>query len=176
MDMNTPVVLLALTIFLALGVERIIELISTLWEHLEARRPSTSNYWQTKAERIRDIINARLNNVSGEQSPEALRAVLFVVCRQLNPVGDTLAVSVARVRELTLKIWYKLLAIILGVIFAYHFNLNLFELTQLAPEIDSEMLAPEWLCILVTGIAIGFGAGPVHAAIIALEKARAKRI
>lgn len=177
MDPNKPVVLLALTIFLALGVERLVELCSAVWEHMEAGQDNFRKAWEAKARTLRNRIEVRLNNVRADANPQsALRLVLFVVCRHLNPSGNGLAVSVAEVRKLTLKVGYKLLAMVLGVILAYYFGLNIFELVNDELQIKSDPLAPGWLGVLVTGMAMGLGAGPVHNMIVALENARAKRI
>jgi hypothetical protein len=207
MDMlSEPVLLLALAMFLAIGIERLMELNRALFDHLEAHR-GTADRWQKRAEALRDRIELRLDNAA--TGPEKVfKAVLSVVCRYLSPTdaetgtaiasGDPglFAIKVDRVREMSVRIFYKLLGIALGIALAFVFNLNIFELVDkaLAASVaagasptpaPAEPMSPAmflggldgraWWGTVLSGMAMGFGAGPVHKLIVALEDARRLR-
>jgi hypothetical protein len=76
----------------------------------------------------------------------------------------------------------KLVAVVVGVLFAWITDINVFVLVRDATPAN-EQLAPvltaDWLTgalgMLITGIVMGLGAGPMHKFIVALERARKKR-
>lgn len=182
MDMfDKPVVLLALAMFLAIGVERLLELVRAVFDHLEARQgPEGAEKWQARAEKLRRQIEVRLNNASSA-GHGALQLALSIVCRYLGPPsadsGGLVAISVEQVRSMSIRLRYKIFAIALGILLAFAFELDLFALVdeELRREAGKAILLPAWLGIVVSGVAMGFGAGPVHKIITALEDARRKR-
>jgi len=181
MDMfSKPVLLMALAIFLAVGTERLVELIRALVDHLEARGNPGAR-WQTRAEALRDRIEARLNN-AGAGSYSILKMALGIVCRDLSPAapetGGLIAVYADRVRATTVRVSAKLVGILLGVGLASIFGLDMFALVRAElPETGKSMVEfPGWLGTIATGIAMGLGAGPVHKLITALERARRTRL
>jgi hypothetical protein len=183
-DLDKPVLLLTLALFLSLGIERALELFRALFDHLEARRgKAAAKEWRKKAEKLRDLIEAHLENARAAGSKSALQTALFIACRHLGPPsaasGGLMAISAEQVRKTSIRLRYKLLAVTTGVLFAILFKLNIFLLVDeyLGKAPASEV--PAWLGtlgVVVTGIAMGFGAGPVHAMITALERARQTRI
>lgn len=177
--LTEPVLLLTLAMFLAIGTERLLEVIRALSEHIEARR-GPSDYWQKKAEALRNRIEVRLDNANGGAGP-ALRLVLTIVCQQLSPAsaasGGLMAIDVARVRTMSTRVRYKLYAILIGVVLAFIFQLDVFALVnrELGTAGGFGITLPGWLGMLISGVAMGFGAGPVHKIITALEQARTTR-
>lgn len=177
---DRSVVLLALAMFLAIGIERLLELIRAAGDYREARGgPGEIEKWKKRAEGLRDRIEVRLNNAGSG----TLQLVLSIVCRNLGPAspesGGLIAVSVEQVRTMSIRLQYKLLAIALGILFAFFFKLDIFALVneelQTQPSTAAVVLHP-WLGMIVSGVAMGLGAGPVHKLITALEDARRKRI
>jgi hypothetical protein len=177
---NKPVLLLALAMFLAIGTERLLELVRALLEHLEARG-GPGDRWQKKAEALRNRIEVRLDNAgAGKSSP--LQMVLSIVCRHLSPAppesGGLIAIYVEQVRKLSIRVRFKVLAVLSGIGLAFLFGVDIFALVneQLHGTDGFEIQLPGWLGTVVSGIAMGFGAGPVHKMITALERARGTRI
>lgn len=180
MNIEQSVLLLCLAMVLAIGIERLLELIRAISDHLEARSGNTDK-WDKRAKDIRDRIEVRLNNARVNKRT-SLKAVLLVVCRYLSPAtaesGGLMTISADTVRSMHIKIRFKLLAIILGIGFACLFQLDIFELVDKSIYGDvgsGKKLPPPLLGIIITGISMGFGAGPVHKFISALERARKKR-
>lgn len=179
---NRPIVLLAFAMVLAIGIERLLELVRSVFDHLEARQGKLkAKEWEDEAEKLRDRIEVRLNNAHGGGAA-VLQLVLSVVSRYLSPApassGGLFAVSVEQVRSNSIRLRYKLFAIALGVILAFLYDLNIFTLVdqELQREAGRPFMPPAWLGKFVSGAAMGFGAGPVHKLITALEDARRKRI
>lgn len=177
--LTEPVLLLTLAMFLAIGTERLLEAIRALSEHLEARR-GPSDYWQKKAQALRDRIEVRLDNANGGTA-SALRMVLSIVCQHLSPAsasaGGLMAIDVERVRTMSTRVRYKLYAILIGVALAFVFQLDIFALVNREMSVAgaAAISLPGWLGMSISGVAMGFGAGPVHKIITALEQARALR-
>lgn len=173
------VLLMALAMVLAIGIERLMELMRAVEDHLEARY-GQQVIWQQRAQRLRDRIEQRLELARGGDSVTFMQ-VLAVVCRYLSPAppGATglLVVSADQLRRMTISLRYKLIALLLGVLFATLFNLDLFALVNQSvhQEDGYAIVLPHWLGITLSGIAMGFGAGPVHKLIVALERARLTR-
>ena len=178
---NQPIVLLALAMFLAIGIERFLELTRAVFDHLEARKGEVgAKKWDDRAKNLRNRIEARLDNVRGGGAA-ALRLVLSVVSSHLSPApadsGGLFAVSVDQYRSASIRLHYKLYAILLGVLVAFLYDLNIFALVdlELQREAGRAILLPAWLGKIVSGAAMGLGSGPVHKLITALEDARRKR-
>ena len=179
MDIDQPVLLLTLAMLLALGTERLLELIRAVSDHFEARRPGSADEWRRKAEKLRDRIEIRLHNA--RSSASAFQMALFVVCRYLSPAppesGGLIAIHADQLRTMTIRVQTKSLAVALGIVFAFVFGIDIFalvnqELQRQGPDL---ITLPAWLGKVLTGVAMGFGAGPVHAMITALEQARQLR-
>jgi hypothetical protein len=183
MDMfETPVVLLTLAMFLAIGVERMLELARAIGDHFEARHGVwAAGKWTAKADRLRARIEVRLNNARSGDSA-AWQLVLSVVCRYLGPPsqssGGLMAISVEQVRCMSIRLRYKIVGILIGIELAAAFQIDIFELVnqELAREPGQAITLPRGLGIVISGIAIGLGSGPVHKIITALEDARRKRV
>jgi len=185
--LNKPVLLLALAMFLAIGTERLLELIRALIEHIEARA-GAGDRWEKKARTLRDRIEARLDN-AGAGTSSALRMALSIVCRHLSPAppesGGLIAVNVDQVRSMSIRVTCKILGIVFGIGLAFLFGIDLFALVNeelhggkgciSIPGVACIRLPPQ-LGTIVSGVAMGLGAGPVHKMIVALERARRTRL
>jgi len=206
MDMlSKPVLLLALAILLAIGTERLLELIRALIEHVEALRPGSMDRWQKKAEALRNRIEFRLNN-AGASDSSVFRAVLSLACRYLSPPtpesGELIAIHVKELRKMSLRVRCKVIGIVIGIGVAFLFQLDIFALVKesASPDVNTGVEAaateearaafnkawkaaisfpfelPAWLGMIISGVAMGLGAGPVHKMISALERARRTRM
>lgn len=201
--LSKPVLLLALALFLAIGTERLLELVRALMEHLEARR-GTADRWQKRAEALRDRIELRLNNAAGSGAA-VLRAVVAVACRHLSPPtpesGGQIAIDADELRKMSLRLRCKVIGIVIGIGLAFLFGLDIFALVNegsrqaadpgtgaaagegLRAAVQERVVAvvtlpfklPGWIGMIIAGVAMGLGAGPVHKIITALERARQMR-
>lgn len=176
--LTRPVLLLALAMILATGIERLLELIRAIWDYFESNNDSYEKKWRERTEKLREHIEKRLDNAkTGDQM--AFNAVLTIITRHLsvNPknANGTLAISVDKVRTASIRLRYKTLAIAMGIAFAFIFQIDIIELVRISTAKNPE--AVNAICattngMIISGIAMGFGAGPVHKLITAMERAR----
>lgn len=179
-----PILLLTLAMVLAIGIERLLELIRAVRDYVESRTDVYQDEWYQTADKLRKHIEERLDNARGGSSG-AFHTVLTIVARQLsvNPSDKDgpLAISVDKVRSMSIRLRYKSLAVALGIAFAFLFQLDMVELVRISTEQNHS--GPAALKdintsihgLIISGIAMGFGAGPVHSLITAMEKARRNR-
>ena len=178
--LNTPVLLLSFAIILALAIERLLEIIKSIYDYFDARIMK-SRGWTRHAEQIRDKLERRLNQVDNEHQ---LKVIMSLALRYLS-VPDSrqagaMTVSADKVRTLIIKVTFKTLAIILGIIFARLFDIDILELSKYSMQYSKEALVlikynPTWYGIILSGVAMGLGTGPLNKIIQALEKARKSR-
>ena len=183
--LTRPILLLALAMVLAIGIERLLELLRAARDYFEARSDSYGKKWEQKANSLRERVEARLDNAKGTNA-SSFQTVLIIVCRQLSPSPNNkeglLSISVDKVRSMSIRVRYKILSIALGIGFAFVFQIDILELVKISTEHSNTELASSSEDInrtihgmVISGIAMGFGAGPVHKLITAMEKARKSR-
>lgn len=171
-----PILLMALAIVLSIGIERLLELIRAVEDHYEAQN-GTVNRWQRVATKLRDRLEVRLEIAKGG-GKSTFQRVLLLAARYLSPApagsGALIAISTDRIRTLSIGLMCKVYAVALGIAFAFIFGLDLFALVNASiHQTDGYRIdLPAWLGILLSGIAMGFGASPVHKLITALERVR----
>ncbi len=175
---ENSVLLLALAIFLAIGIERLLEIVRSIRDYCDAR--SSTDKWTSKAESVRDVVERRLD-AAKQGNAGFFNLQLLLLKRYLSPAPSgqksLIAVSADRLRGDVIKLRYKIAASLLGVLLAWLFHLNAIELVKKSMSQPGwfDSIIPCWLGICLTGIAMGFGAGPVHKLITALERARDTR-
>lgn len=183
--LTRPILLMTLAMILAIAIERLLEIIRSVRDFVEARNPVFQDRWYARAEKLRGYIEKRLDNAKGG-SHGAFNAVLTIVARQLsvNPDGQDggpLAISVDKVRSASIRLRYKTLAVALGITFAFLFRIDLVELVRISTDqMTTDPKALQDICatvpgMIITGVAMGFGSGPVHSLITTMEKARRLR-
>lgn len=182
--LTRPILLLTLAMVLAISIERLLELIRAVRDFVESRTTKYQDNWYQKADELRKHIEKRLDNAKGGNSG-AFNTVLTIVARQLSVNPDDkdgpLAISVDKVRSASIRLRYKSLAVALGIAFAFVFQIDMLELVRIS--IEQSDSGPQSLQdidttkhgLIISGIAMGFGAGPVHSLITAMEKARRNR-
>lgn len=171
-----PILLMALAIVLSLGIERLLEIIRAVEDYREARNGAV-NKWQRIAEKLRDRIEVRLEIAKGA-GQSTFQRVLTLACRYLSPApagtAGLIAISTDQIRTLSIQLLCKLYGVLLGIGLAFVFKLDLFALVNASiHQTDGyQIILPSWLGIILSGIALGFGASPVHKLIVALERVR----
>lgn len=193
-DMITmPVTLLGLALLLAMLIERMLEIVRGTADYFEAKAGDAGK-WTKKAEAIRDTIELRLDAAKAGNAQDfnlVMRLLTWYIKRNDSAQGGAFVISADKIRMLTLKVSYKIIAVLLGLVFAALLQIDLLELVRGSQLLaaDPKLLAadqatisgainyqPRWYGIALAGISMGFGAGPLHKIISALEKARKGRV
>ena len=166
-------VLFALALALALLIERLLEMLKSLYDMLDGRKDLYTR-WTRKAYKIRDYAERKLR-VFEYVEPEKATPVLqrfseMLLTGQQGYTGTVPVLSGDLVRALYVKIWSKVLGVILGIGLAVILKIDLVSLWQLKdPSQESTPL--HWI---LSGMAIGLGAGPMHKIITSIEQRREK--
>jgi len=177
--LTQPVLLLGLAMILALIIERLLEIGKSIYDYMDARSNSTDR-WTKKAQQVRDRLEIRLDTAKADNRND-FDLVIAMASRYLSPSGPgqsgLRAVSADKVRALTTKAWFKAIAIFLGISCAWLCDIDVLKLVELSLQKTGEVgtYDSNWFGILLTGIAMGLGAAPMHKLIAALERARALR-
>lgn len=181
--MENAVILLSGTLLLALFIERLIEIIKALYDVFEVQT-GRYQHWNELARRIANQLYSRINNKTTDSKYEDFHLKLvsqYLFSEDPNYKGSLL-VSTDRVRTIFMKYLTKLVAVFVGVVFAFVTDVNVFVLVREATPASEQLptvLANGWLSggvgLFITGIMMGLGAGPMHKFIVALERARKKR-
>lgn len=159
----------ALVLALALVIERTIELLKAAYDLVDSRY-DLYHFWTRRAIAIRDFAEKRLR-VFEYVSPDAAQQYLdrysdWLLGPEHGYSGTVPTLAGDLVRATGVRLMTMLVGMAIGVSVAFAMGLDLFRLYgQPAPAVVSGTL--------VTGIAMGLGAGPVHTLIKSLEKKRA---
>ncbi len=166
-------VLITMTLFFSLLVERITELAMALLDYGDVRF-HWHRFWQQRAAKL-------AWQLSQPRDPRWQQELVRALERYLScEANGVTAVSVAKVRQAYLQLATKLVAITVGIVLAWLLELNVFaaidQLNAAAGEQSmryfSSAFLPQPLALVLTGIVLGLGAGPLHKVISALERAR----
>ena len=198
--LQQPVIMLATAIILAILVERIIEISKALFDYFTVKKIYAraddinieDNIWTRLAQRVAKKLEARLDNAKshlGEkdnalknEGKEKLDLILKMAEKVFSPAKDDhdglFAVSASKVRGIYLKLIAKIISIALGIALAAALKIDIIYLVKLSlePGCAKDVCDFTWGGCLLTGIAMGFGAGPMHKIIVALEKRQKKNL
>ncbi len=177
--LTKPVLLFGLAMILALIIERLLEIAKSIYDYIDACSNSTDR-WTERAKQLRNRLEVRLDNAKAGNARD-FDLVVAMASRYVSASGPSQsglwAVSTDKVRAITIKVWFKTIAIILGIFCAWLFDIDILKLVELSLE-NKEATGTyqsSWFGILMAGIAMGLGAGPMHKLIATLEKARELR-
>ena len=188
--LTMPVTLLGLALLLAMLIERLLEIVRGTADYFEAKaeakaqaEPGYIGKWTRKALVIRSSIELRLDTAKTGDPQDfhlVMRLLTWYIKRNDGAGGGAFVISADKIRALTLKVRYKAIAVALGVVFAALLQIDVLELVRLSKCLAADpdlslVYQPQWYGILLAGISMGFGAGPLHKIITALEKARKGR-
>ena len=91
-------------------------------------------------------------------------------------------ISASKLRSFTVKGVSKSLSVLIGIVIAFSVEINVFNLIaqwtktgEALPLGLFEVNLPSWLELLITGVVMGLGTGPMHKFISALERAKRNR-
>ena len=179
---DTAVLLLTGSIFLALVIERLIEILKGVYDVLEAKYGG-AKFWNRRAATLQRRLHYILQSFGTDRPPSnAERLRLRAALWQLRPndpaYGTAPAISAAKLRTVWVKNVSKVLSIVLGVTVALVANLNIFDLVDasLGTGDTTNAILSGSIGVLLTGVAMGLGSGPLHKVIAALERAKRRRV
>ena len=166
-------ILFAFVLALSLLIERLLEILKSAFDVWESKR-DRHKAWTSRARETQRYIERRLQ-VFEHIDPVAARALLdrfseVVIGVRPGEATGIPTISGDLVRAVHVRLYMKAIGIVLGTVLAFALSVNLF--TYVYPE--HPLLSGRWGLIL-TGVAIGLGAGPVHKIITALERRRRER-
>ncbi|HET9441541.1 MAG TPA: hypothetical protein VFO52_15300 [Longimicrobiales bacterium] len=162
---------LAFALGLSLVVERILEMLKSLYDMLDSRL-DLHRFWTHRAEDTKRVLQNKLR-IFEYANPKAVARLLSKSNEvMLGPdhgyTGTIPIISGDLVRAVGIRIVMKTLGIAIGLTFAIVYGLDIRALVL------REAATPAW--IVLTGIAIGLGSSVVHKMICALEKQRETRL
>jgi len=172
-------------LLLALLVERVMEVLMSIWEYAEWKR-AMHRYWNRRARRLqrRFETQARRNVFT-----RVLR--LTPITRQARPYtraddglhrGNLVIIDGTLVRRVAVSVGARTVASVLGVLLCWVASINFVELIQVVAAEEGTALStllggiPTWLQVGISGVLIGLGAEPVHRIIQNLERRRERRV
>ncbi len=179
---SESLVLLAASIFLALIVERSLEIIKSIYDYLEVRLDWVGFWNKRSLDLQKRFENRVLRNKGGNQKNLFLYLTSSFISTDLPGYEGVLVISANKVRNKTITFSFKILGLILGILIAFWVDLNLFKLVdqlnycvQCEPTSRVDVILRGWLGTTISGVAIGLGSGPVHKLIAAIDLARKNR-
>lgn len=169
--LDTPTLLLGTALLCALLIERLLEIGKSLYDYLDARR-DFSDYWNRKAERIGNQLAVRYRH-DATRNEVAFDPVLMLARRYFvasETVDGEWRVSADLVRQNILQGRFKVLGMLLGIAIAFGLQLDLFQLTDFVLS-GTRPGEPDVLGLILSGVAMGLGATPMHQLLSRLEQA-----
>lgn len=171
--------LFTLVLALSFVVERLLELLKTVYDVLDSRL-DWHRFWTRRAILLRDRLVNQLH-ILEYASPRQIASALARFSGALlgEQSGSNAAVPVISgdlVRVLGIKLGARLLAIVVGVGLAILFSIDMVDvvakLVDQKGSVKGEL--PAGLRIFITGVFLGLGSGPVHKFIVLIERRRAE--
>ena len=172
-------VLFTLVLALSFVVERLLELLKTVYDVLDSRL-DWHRFWTQRAIRLRDRLVNELR-ILEYASPRQIATVLARFSAAMlgeqsesNATVPVIAGDLARV--MGIKVGARLLAIAVGVGLAVIFSIDLVDVVAklVDPKVNIAGELPRGLRIFITGAFLGLGSGPVHKFIVLIERRRAE--
>lgn len=176
--LSQPTVFFAMVLALALLTERFIEIVKIFFDWLDYLFGFDA-FWSRKAQQLHVKMRDQLGFV-GRINPDLQKKIISCYRdRTLNNVGDydgrTIIISGDLIRVAFTRAVAKVLGMSFGVLLAWLFQIDMIAYVNASGEVAAASARHFNLYILVSGLAIGLGAGPVHKIITTIEKSRERR-
>lgn len=173
LGIGSVVAVCALALGLSLVVERVLELLKSMYDLIDCRA-KLDRFWTRRAVTIRDFAQGRLRALE-YMSPNAMANFLKKVSDLLlgpdhGYSGTVPTIAGDLVRAGAVRLGCKVVGVALGVTIAIGFDIDVPSLFQ-----EPGSAWEHWFGKVATGVAIGLGAGPMHKLIVSLETRRSKR-
>ncbi len=172
-------VLFALALALALLIERFMEVLKAIYDLIDSRS-NLHTFWTKRAKSLAAGLEKRLRifqYVDPKKAASALQRFSdLILNEQGGYAGNVPLLAGDLVRTLYVKVASKIIGVSLGIVLAFWSGINLVAIWNDAAAGSAWVLnlAP-WLSFILTGIAIGLGASPLHKIITTIERRREKR-
>ena len=176
-------VIFALLLTLALLIERLFEILKSIYDFLDSKF-NWHTFWTKRAKKLGNLLEKRMNvfeYVSPKTAAAVSRGFQELILNEKEEYSGTIPIiSGDLVRAVTIKTIFKILAIAIGICLAFWFKIDLIAIwknTHAELAASARRVYPTPLKaygIMLSGVAIGLGAGPVHKIIIAIERRREK--
>lgn len=171
--LEVPVVFFAMVLALSLLIERFLEMTKVLFDYLDFRM-GWDRYWSRSA----DNLHKKLKNIVGrilKARPELQEKVLKryrgkTLGKSGGYEGSIVIVSGDMIRVVFTRSFMKIIAIAIGIYLAFIFKIDLLSFVNKTQDVANEPIR-----IIISGIAIGLGSGPIHKIITTIERARKKQ-
>jgi hypothetical protein len=173
-------VLCALALSLALLIERFFEVVKAALDLLDSRY-DLHRLWTRRAERLRHLLERRLRAfryLTPEQLQVGLTRMYDVLLHTPGSAqGGVPTISGDLVRAGVFRLIAKVGGMLIGIVLAWQLHIDLFVLWPSATGAGVPLppVMSETVRLVLTGAAIGLGAGPLHKIITTLERWRASR-
>jgi len=180
--LSETTVLFTLALTLSMIVERVLEIVKCTLDLLDSRF-DWYRFWTWRAKVLQQKLERRFKIFEYAEPKfinDIIKAGHSILLGPDNGYSGTLpTVSGDLVRGLWYKIFLKVLGIIIGILLAWQFSIDLLALWQNNEVIidlpqgktvtPSDLTSPTVWGTLLTGAAIGLGSGPIHKIITAME-------
>lgn len=164
-------VLLAMTLALAFVIERMLELLKSVYDMFDGRY-NWHTFWTRRARRTQVYIERRLRlfNYVDKTAAAAILArfdeMMLGTKAGEKPVVPVLSGDLVRI--VWCRVALKIIGAGIGIWFAFAFGLDLLALSRVKPDATTFELTV--VGRIATGIAIGLGSGIVHKVITKVER------
>lgn len=167
-------ILFGLAILVAIIIERVLEILKSIYDMAD----STFNFhhfWTRRAKALAEKLEGRLK--VAEISHVHLIARILNAANKIilkSKDGESLKTPVVSgdlVRIFYLKIFSKIIGVILGVTITFFTRIDLLAIWEVMSQTPGThaTYAPQFFGLFLTGVLTGLGAGPLHKVIIGME-------
>lgn len=172
-------VIFAFLLALALLIERFLEVSKSVYDYIDLRL-GLDAYWTGKAKALSVRIESNIKALE-KGNHERISALVREQADKIIGSNESGVITVSGdlLRATTVRFVSKIVAIVIGVMMALIFHLDLVSIWQSGLDtknslVEGIQLGP-FARQLMTGIALGLGAGPLHKIITTIEKQQRKK-
>lgn len=178
-------VVFAFMLALALLIERLLEVLKSVYDYVDYRA-GLDRYWSARASTLQGRINAALASLE-KAGGEQVGGLIRQYADRLIGQGENGVVTISGdlLRATAVRFAAKLIAIAFGIGFCLCFHLDLVKVWQDAWHAQGGQLSVQGVLAgfrlgdfareVLTGVALGLGAAPLHKIIASIERQQATR-
>jgi len=173
-------VLFTLVLALAFVIERFLEVLKSAYDLLDSRR-NWYHFWTRQTIKFRDRLERQMH-IFEYVDPKSVRSVLIkfrgmFLNEQITTPSTVPVLSGDLVRAFSVKIACKLIGISIGIALAFYFKIDMLDIwiKSSGKAMWVQKFTTPQFNFIMTGIATGLGAGPVHKIITKIEKQQKRR-
>ncbi|MDH4275261.1 MAG: hypothetical protein OEW08_09510 [Gammaproteobacteria bacterium] len=169
-------VFFTLLLALTLLIERILEVTKVIYDFIDGRF-NFYKYWTTRTQAFKHQLIQRVEAFRHTDS-----AILHAIVKRFDELilnnqgtygGSVIVISADAVRTGAVRLMFKIFGVLLGILIAYCLHIDFVDLYNETP-----LDAASWqhqVHLLLSGIGLGLGSGPMHKIITTLERKQKDR-